>query len=982
MKTFVSIICSILILSLINTTNIIQFRYNEDSLIYASQDSSILDKESYSSDSYRQISYDRYIEQFSGAKTPDDIIIIEGADYSEYGDTEISVLQEYMGAKGDILKISDEGFVQWEFYIENEGLYNIAIEYLPIEGKNSAIERELWIDGEIPFENSRSIVFQRNWTNEGPVRSDSQGNEFRPVQIEAPMWNEALASSVIGFQDDFFKYYLTKGKHTLRLVGIKEPIAIRQIKIFNKPEIDLYKEVYKKYISENFNIVTENIDPIKIQGQDALYKSDSTLYPVADHSSPLTQPSSYSNIKLNTIGNYNWRYPKQYLTWEFEVEEEGLYKIALRVKQDFKSGSYASRRLYVNNEIPFKEAESIRINFDPKWQMVELGGEEGFLFFFEKGRNEIKFEVVMGDMAEILRGVQETIINLNALYRKIRMVTGHFPNKFRDYRLHEVIPEMNEIFMKESENLKLINKLLVDKTGKKGVESSYIERLSVQLDLFLRYPDTIPESMGDFNGNISALADWILTTSEQPLTIDYILIAPTEQQLPKANANILENILFEVRKFISTFFNDYNYIGDFADSDSNIPQREVTLWLGSVQGAAVGTGGGRDQAQVLKNLIDNYFTPESGIRVNLRLVDMNILLRAVATNNGPDLSIFEPQAQPVNYALRNAVVNLMEFEDIDEVLERFDDSAIEPFKIGEKLYALPEQQWFNMLFYRKDILHDLNLDIPQTWDELYSIIPTLQNNFLEIGLPTPVDTMIGGIPNPLFVALLYQNDASLYNEDKSRSVLDTNKAIDAFITWTEFYTKYKTPEQINELTRFRMGEAPIIIAPYTFYNRLSIAAPEIRGLWGMAPIPGVRQSDGTIRRDQGTTVYGTVMYRNANDKNATWDFMKWWTSSETQVGYGNDMESLQGPSARWPTANIEAMLQLPWPSADAASIAEQWKWVKAIPEVPGGYYTGRYIDNAVRLVLNEGEDPREIMLDFVEIINDEIILKRKEFGME
>jgi len=287
-----------------------------------------------------------------------------------------------------------------------------------------------------------------------------------------------------------------------------------------------------------------------------------------------------------------------------------------------------------------------------------------------------------------------------------------------------------------------------------------------------------------------------------------------------------------------------------------------------------------------------------------------------------------------------------------------------------------------MMFYRKDILADLGLEIPQTWEDLYAIIPILQKNNLDVGLNTPMDTATGRTINSVYLSILYQNGGTIYNEDKSRAVLDSPVAIESFIKWTELYTKYKLPLKFDTLTRFRMGTMPIVISPYTLYNSLAVAAPEIRGLWGMAPVPGTLKEDGTIDRSVSGTTTGAVMFKNAKDKEASWEFLKWWTSEDTQLKYGQEMEGLQGASARWPTANLAAMDKLPWPTADAKSIQEQWKYVKAVPEVPGGYYTGRYMDNAVRSVINSGVDARETLLDAVETMNDEIIQKRKEFGME
>ncbi len=123
------------------------------------------------------------------------------------------------------------------------------------------------------------------------------------------------------------------------------------------------------------------------------------------------------------------------------------------------------------------------------------------------------------------------------------------------------------------------------------------------------------------------------------------------------------------------------------------------------------------------------------------------------------------------------------------------------------------------------------------------------------------------------------------------------------------------------------------------------------------------------------------MFKHAKDKDAAWTFMKWWTSPDIQLAFGRQMEIRLGTSARYPTANIEALSQLPWPSADFAMLQEQMKWVRGIPEVPGGYLTGRHIDNAFRRVVVQGDDARESMDNYVRYMNEEITLKRKEFKL-
>lgn len=71
-----------------------------------------------------------------------------------------------------------------------------------------------------------------------------------------------------------------------------------------------------------------------------------------------------------------------------------------------------------------------------------------------------------------------------------------------------------------------------------------------------------------------------------------------------------------------------------------------------------------------------------------------------------------------------------------------------------------------------------------------------------------------------------------------------------------------------------------------------------------------------------------------------------------------------------------------WSSKESTVLDEQHKWAFGIPQVAGGYYTERHITNAIRKVMNNNEDPRETILDYVITINKELSNKREEFGLK
>lgn len=211
-----------------------------------------------------------------------------------------------------------------------------------------------------------------------------------------------------------------------------------------------------------------------------------------------------------------------------------------------------------------------------------------------------------------------------------------------------------------------------------------------------------------------------MTAAQQPLLLDYVLFNPPGEELPAVDAPWYRAAYNEILRFFYSFVEDYDNIGSSVQSD----KQPVTLWLGL----------GRDQAMVMQSIISNGFTLETGIPLNMRLITMEVLLRAVAAGAGPDLAMYQDQSTVINYALRGALYDLKNFADVDQVLERFLPESTATFALGDCLYALPEQMTCHTMFYRTDILRQLGLQPPDTWDEVYDMLAVLQKNHLELGV--------------------------------------------------------------------------------------------------------------------------------------------------------------------------------------------------------------------------------------------------------
>ena len=171
------------------------------------------------------------------------------------------------------------------------------------------------------------------------------------------------------------------------------------------------------------------------------------------------------------------------------------------------------------------------------------------------------------------------------------------------------------------------------------------------------------------------------------------------------------------------------------------------------------------------------------------------------------------------------------------------------------------------------------------------------------------------------------------------------------------------------------------IADLSAYNNLMVSAPEIKGLWDFTVVPGTRQEDGTVNHAVASSGTACMLFTSCSQPDLAWEVLDWWTSAETQTRFGSEMESLLGASARYATANRESFSQLAWSVKEYNTIEAQRAYAQGVPEVPGGYFTSRHIDNAFRRVTYYWEDPKDTLTDYVYTINQEITGKRKEFGL-
>ena len=566
----------------------------------------------------------------------------------------------------------------------------------------------------------------------------------------------------------------------------------------------------------------------------------------------------------------------------------------------------------------------------------------------------------MDEFSSVIDRVNGVLQDLNAVYRKIIRITGVAPDAYRDYQIGNTLPELEGEVGAMRDELNVILDDMSNMAGVSGDAERILRTMKDQLDELYKDVEKFSKVLDTYKTNVSAIGIWIGDATAQPLQMDRIFVYSPDQDVPKVNDGFFHKLLHELKKLFYSFIIDYNAIGNIAEGED---ARTITVWIGS----------GRDQANVLKSLADEKFTYKTGISVNVMLVDMGTLLQATLAGEGPDVAIGVGGDIPMNFGLRNAAADLSQFEDLEDIKGDYINSAWVPYEYGDAVYGIPETLTYPMMFYRKDILDELGIEPPKTWDEVKVALSVLSNNQMDLGmLPTEVT----------FASMLFQNGGTYYKEDGMASNLDSEIGINTFKQYADYYTSYTLDRATSVTNRFRTGEAPLIIADYITYNELVASAPDIKGLWGFTTIPGTVMEDGSIDYTAASAGTATIMMEACEDKEAAWEFMKWWNGAETQTTYGLELEGIMGTAARYPTANKEAFESLPWSVTEYNALAEQMERLEGIPQVPGGYFTWRNVNNAFyTTVVSKTMQPREALTEFVRYINEEINYKRKEFDL-
>lgn len=864
--------------------------------------------------------------------------------------------------------LSEEG-EKISFTAEVEaGRYNVDLFYRHFGETSNNITISLKIDGEYPFGDCKELSLFRMWQDKtAKVQKDRNGNEYCPEQVAAKEFRGSYLKDVTGVILDPYEFSLSGGMHNFEIELLDGKLEIEKAVIEAPQTEKTYKSLREQYGKNGYKWYSGS--KLIIEGENAKYKSAKAIISKSDNSTANITPSNaYKNV-LNNIGGDNWASPGSSIIWKVNVKKSGIYKLNFRYQQRGVINGVTYRDLRIDGKIPFDKAKAIPFQYTTGWsnKTFESDSGEAYGVYLEKGEHELELVCTLGPASDLYKSLEDIVSSVGDRYLQIIMITGETPDPNRDYELFKQIPDFNKSLKEDKEKLLKLADYSEKLSGENGNQAAASFRnMARVLNNMIENKYEAHKYVADYYTNYNTISAWLSDLRSMPLSIDSIELCSKDADTTKNKSGFFENLFFTIKRFLISFTKDYD-VNDEENSD-------LRLWV----------NWGRDQAQVLNSLIENKFTPKTGIKVKLEVVATSVI-NGILSGNAPDLVLHSTRSTPVNLAMRGALVDISKYDDFEEVTKRFQSNAAEPYYYNGKCYALPDTQTFMVMFYRKDVLDKLELKVPQTWDDFTDATAKILRNNMQVYMPyvrmngtTVADAGVGSLS--MFPTLLIQNNTDIYNKARNKCCIDSSKAISIFADWTEYYTEYKLLKEANFYNRFRLGTMPLGISTYTLYTQILTAAPEIAGKWGIALLPGTKNADGTVNHSASGAGTGASILKVSKHQDEAWEFIKWWTESETQYLYSENLECVLGPTGRQTTSNIDAFKNMSWSKEDKKILLEQWENVIEIPEVPGSYYLARSIDQAYWEVMNDKNTPKEALIKWSEVANAEIDRKIKEYS--
>ncbi|MDR2821971.1 MAG: extracellular solute-binding protein [Acholeplasmatales bacterium] len=891
-------------------------------------------------------------------------IVITPSDYSLNEVTKLtSINYDYLYEVVDF--VENSSILVSTPYIEKEGLYLIAFDYYSTTGSDiRAIETSLFINNTKQYQEMGQYIFKTYFNQDlSSIIKDRYQNDITPVSTQVSLWKKAYLIDSKSLIDGYLLVKLEEGINEIKLEKTSGSMLLGNLYIESNVEL----LDYESYL--NYHNHSESQNYFKVIEAENYYLKNTANVRIGSDREPSITPYSLLETRINVVDGSSFKKSGNMISYLVTVENPGLYNITIKAKSSGIKNQTFFRSLYINGEIPFKEAISIPLPYYNKYTNYTLSDENSkpLYFYLDKGSNIIDLVVNSTPYKDIYYQISEVLDGLNNLAIDIKKLTGNNLDETRDWEITDYLPNLERDLKKYTDELKDAYKKWyeIPFNEKDNEISSVIKSSYERLEKLCKKPNEITKKINvliNSSGSITQiLGGQVQSIITSPLSMDKIYIHSKDYNLPKPNLNFFVKAWIGIKRFFLSFF-DNRYL-DKANKD------ELEIWVNR----------SRQYVDLIQQMADQDFTNQTNIKVKVSIMaSEDKLILSNSANKQPDIAMGIAAWRPYEFAVRNAALDLRTFDDFGEVSSNFQKGSFLQLSYGNGIYAIPDSQNYNILFYRTDILKSLNIDpIFNTWEDIISILPILQRFAMNFYIPLSNNSSFKSFNTTM--PFIDGFKGSIYSLDAMTSSLNEERTLDALRFMTELYTIYSLPLEVGSFfNSFRNGNIPIGIGDFPMYVQLLHAAPEIANLWNIAIIPGIEYKDEINRAYVGAST-SSMIFSKSDKKDEAWKFLKWWSSKQVQLSYSSNLIQTFGEEYMWNTSNLEAFKEYPWNKEHKDVFLETLKYCVDTPKIPGSYMIERELSNIWNKVVLSGINLRQAMEESKEISDKELKKKMIEF---
>ena len=879
---------------------------------------------------------------------------------------------------------------EYKVTVDKAGLYYLALDYISVGNSLSDYTVSIMVNDKQDYTEMNTIALPMIWTDteEGYISSDadkkfpldSYGDEMAPSQNRVQKWKNIYLYNNTYTSNTPLAFNLKQGENTIVIENVSSG-GLALGKLTAEAAVDNTIS-YEEYAGQHKDaeLVKEDENALQI---DAVYytekNSTDAIYGTAAKSS-LTR-FNIDNEKLNTL---KWGAAGNEVTYSFNVKKTGNYNIAFHYNNNKKEFT-SFETVKIDGEVPFKELYNYKFPaVSSGYANLTLADEKGnnYNFYLTEGTHTITIKQENSPVMEAYRYALLMEQHITDFELEITKITGADVDSERNWKMTKYIPEIESYLDAYMTVIHHIRFMLQDYSdnGNSGAILAYMDEAEQFIQEMQKYPDDIALHTKDLTGAdnsvLVSLSSFTTEVTSNEFTLDRIYIYGDDDVIEPANSSWVSSLWTSVRALTNTFTSD-----KYSTNVSSKDEDTITIWVNRAI----------THVDLLQKMADTEFVPyykeKTGKDIKVKVAtmpDINKLTLAIAADETPDIALGLLSYVPFDLSSRGALYDMTQFDDFWTVANRFPTGSFVSYVYNEGVYAIPETTDFNAVVYRKDIFKNLNLQVPDTWEDLIEILPTLQR----YGMNFYHNISLGATGYKWFyqtAPMILQNGGQLYVQDENGLVktgVDNSKtSVKGLQMLGDLFTKYSLETSVNTFfNSFRYSVLPIGIVGMEDYTLIKNGAQELDGKWDIAPYLGTKQDDGTVNRTFVANGTGGVIFKNSNKKEAAWEFLKWWTSADVQTEYTYTLRSTYGKTFFWLSANMEALQNNPMDESDKNVVLEQIDYVTDVTRTPGQYLLERTISNIWTTMVFDGTSAQVAVDEAKTDVNKEIVRKMQELG--